>query len=619
MKKFPPIFLALILISGISISQAREKEIIKRADLLLDMMEYKSAITNYLRVYSLNPQRQNIRKKMGYAYFQLGHINDALGYLKEELALFPDNGDGYSLFVHVLFESDKIRENYSFLESLDLQTQVDKENLNPGLGDFILGMYFKEKENYDKATQYFRKALERGYEPMKCYVQLLDMCLVRIERSTERPVSGLPREGLGMVILNEAKKTYGGTPSEIYFLLGLRHFENARIKEAIESFEISARLRPDIDLKDSLFNLACICYNRKDFEKASEYFRKIIETDPGDAEVKFYLNCCREELDTSLDRRKLIHEECPKRIDLSREFMDRPDMKYRYQFTNKPAFILQNINNIAIDLVQNNNFHEALERFHNGLKISPESPVLNLNAAIVYSWLDDLDASEKHALLALRKKGFGRVRKSRTRQTATTAKAPLSEWMFRVALEEGNYFSDAYNHLGTIYFKKGEFNKAKSAFRKTIEIDPYDARGHFNLGCAYRALGNGNKAEEEWKLALKHERESKGKRKSGYFSEDQLEIALIVQETRISFKAHKYLGELYLDKNLTDRALKEFEKAVNLEPDDPDPYYGIGKIYHKKTIQNEKYLRKAVFYFEKYLYLGGKKEKEVRELLNSLK
>jgi len=69
-------------------------------------------------------------------------------------------------------------------------------------------------------------------------------------------------------------------------------------------------------------------------------------------------------------------------------------------------------------------------------------------------------------------------------------------------------------------------------------------------------IGNRDRAEEEWKLALRHEKESKGKENGGHFLEDQLEISLIVLETRISSKAHKYWGELYLEKSLHDKALK---------------------------------------------------------------
>jgi len=58
---------------------------------------------------------------------------------------------------------------------------------------------------------------------------------------------------------------------------------------------------------------------------------------------------------------------------------------------------------------------------------------------------------------------------------------------------------------------------------------------------------------------------------------------------------------------------------LKLEPGDPEPYYEIGKIYQARSEKNEKFVRKAVECYEKYLYLGGEKEKEVRELLRSLR
>lgn len=220
------------ILSGIlifySFFYSEKDSIIKKADLALDMMEYKSAIVNYMKTLSKNPRLPDIRKRIGYAYFQLEKSDDAYRFLKEELTLFPDNGDAYDLLVHVLFESDRIQENYDYLESLDLQIQVDKESLNAGLGDFILGMYFKEIKNYSKATKFFRKALERGHDPIKCYVQLIDIYLIRLEKDTERRSRGLPRDGLGMVILKEAIKACNGTPSEIHFLLGLRYSEQAK-------------------------------------------------------------------------------------------------------------------------------------------------------------------------------------------------------------------------------------------------------------------------------------------------------------------------------------------------------------------------------------------------------
>ncbi|MFQ6069478.1 MAG: tetratricopeptide repeat protein [Candidatus Aminicenantales bacterium] len=131
-----------------SISLPKKEDIIKKADLLLDMMEYEAAVVNYMKILPLNPQQRDIRKKIGYAYFQLNKNDEALKFCRQELKLFPDNGDAYNLLIYILFKTDRINENLDFLERLRLQIRRDKKDLNPGLGDFILGMYFKKKKNY---------------------------------------------------------------------------------------------------------------------------------------------------------------------------------------------------------------------------------------------------------------------------------------------------------------------------------------------------------------------------------------------------------------------------------------------------------------------------------------
>ncbi len=50
-----------------------------------------------------------------------------------------------------------------------------------------------------------------------------------------------------------------------------------------------------------------------------------------------------------------------------------------------------------------------------------------------------------------------------------------------------------------------------------------------------------------------------------------------------------------------------------------DTYYELGKIYHQKSEINKKNGEEAIFYYEKYLYLGGKEEAKVKESLKALK
>jgi len=607
-------------------SHLAQEDIADRADLMLDMMEYESAIINYMKVLSKDPQQRDVRKKIGYAYYQLEKVDDALNYIKEELTLFPDNSDAYDVLTYILYKSNKLNEANNFLESLDFSGRLTEENPHiGGLACFILGMYFKENKRFDMAETYFIKAIEKGYDPVKCYVQLIDIDLVQGKLDPAITLVGPSPHR----ILSEAYEACGPQP-EFYFIQGLRYFEKAKsnvlfFRSFIRFFELASELKPDF--KDALYNLACISYNFNDVSKASEYFRKILEIEPENDEVKFYLDCCQKKLDTSLDK-KLISEQCPKWISLSREFIDKPDRKYQYKYHNDIEFVFENINHLGLEYIRVGKFQEGLKRFRNGLKINPHSPGIHLNMGLVYSWLDDFEEAEKHALLALREKNFiGRVPASRRREIQRKMKAsiqkataiPLSEWTFDVALKEGNYFLDAYNTLGTLYFDRQEFDKSILAFKKVIEIYQGDAMGHYNLGCACWAIDDKENAEKEWKDAIKYEEEMKRMEKTGEVSEDQLDVSLIVLYRPVAFRAHKSLGRLYFERNLKDKALKEFEKALKLEPEDPEPYYEIGKIYEEKSEHDEKYLRKAISSYERYLYLGGEKEAEVKKILKSLK
>lgn len=165
------ILIAVLLINTYSISNSQKKDIIKEADLFLDMMEYKAAIFNYMQALSYDSLQRDVRKKIGYAYFQLGKIDEALKYIKKELSIFPDNGDAYGLLIYALFKLNMLDEAQDLIGNHEVQFKPEEGNPNCGLGDFILGIYFKDKKEYRKARNFFKRAGEREYQLLKCYVQ----------------------------------------------------------------------------------------------------------------------------------------------------------------------------------------------------------------------------------------------------------------------------------------------------------------------------------------------------------------------------------------------------------------------------------------------------------------
>jgi len=395
MKKIIFVLAVILIISNYSFSRPELEDIIKEADLLLDMMEYRSAIDKYLKALPENPEQRDIRKRIGYAHFQEKENDDALKYLKEELELFPDNEDAHDLLIYILFKLDKLSEADIFLEKYDFSTRLTEEIPHiGGLGCFILGVHFKEAEKYGKAERYFRKAQEKGFDPVKCHIQLIDIDLSRGELESARRS------------IVKAINLFGPSP-EFYYMSGLRNFEKSKSESyflfrAIESFEKSLELNPNF--KDSLISLAAISYNHTDFKKASEYLERILIIEPENDEVKFFLDCSLKKLNRSGDKESL--SECPQEIDLSKEFIDNPDREYKHLFSNDINFVLENINYLGLEFIRQGKLLEAARRFRNGFKIYPESPEMNFNMGMVYFWRNELEKAEKHALIALRQKDF---------------------------------------------------------------------------------------------------------------------------------------------------------------------------------------------------------------------
>ncbi|MGB8951416.1 MAG: tetratricopeptide repeat protein [Candidatus Aminicenantales bacterium] len=621
LRRFPKgiiILLNLLLFSSHLSSSQEISFIIKNADLNLDMMEYETAIGLYQTALSKNPKQRDIQKRIGYAFFQLNNYDDALQSINKELENYPDNDDAYNLLIYILLCLDQLVEADDFLVRHGFSVSLTENNPHiGGLGCFILGMHFKKIKEFDKANRYFKKALQHKYDPVKCYIQLTDL----------KGLQDGPEYAYRAV--REAGKKCGEQP-EFFCMTGilfdaLSHKDIGFRPLVSMGFKKSIELKPDF--WEAVFNLACVYYNSQDFKQAAEYFRKLLEIEPDDSTIRFYLDCCL----AHLGKKVQTSLQCPAKIQLTKYFVDQPDMEYICPLKRDVDFVINKIGDLALGLIKIGNIDAAIKRYHNALKIYPEHPVINHNLGLLYVHKKNYGEAEKHALLALRKKGFfdtipdiymnrplSDQKKEGLLKKVIVSKhvspdIPISRWTLDVALKEGNYYLEAYDLLGNIYFSKGEYEKSVLAFHKVIELREKDTQGHYNLGCAYKALHNWEKAEEEWRKALEYEQKLEESQEPEKISGDVTKVSVVVKERSILFRTHKALGRLYLEQNARDKALEEFTAAIQLEPGDPESYFEAGKIYQLKGD-----IDKAVFCYEKYLYLGGKEEKKAKELLRSL-
>lgn len=129
----------------------------------------------------------------------------------------------------------------------------------------------------------------------------------------------------------------------------------------------------------------------------------------------------------------------------------------------------------------------------------------------------------------------------------------------------------AYNHLGAIYARQKDYEKAVSIYRLGLQVDPNHPILQFNLAKAYEATGNDAEAVSSYESALRA--------KPGWKD------------------AVKAYAKLLLKLNRTAEAASLVQNAVSLYSDQSDLYYLLGRIFlqqdnYSKAEENLKKARK---------------------------
>lgn len=584
MKKKIRFSLILSLLLALVLPGQPKENLIKNAQQNMDMMNYSQAIRDFEQVLRDDPGRKNIRPKAAFAYFKRSRYEEAVRVLEEEIHLFPDDWDAYILLSYVQFsrglhaeaaktsqDFEEVFENFLRKETAKKRSkfsgpkgrkkliqEISEENPNIGLPSFILGYDLKNQGQFEKASKIFQEALLRKYDPIDCTIQLIDL-----ELAKEDWQAALQR-------IDDAIKMQGDQ-AEFYMLRGYALYNLKRRVEAVLSFETAVERKPY--LAEAKKNLAKIHYIQHNFKKSASLLHTIIKISSSYDFEAHYL------LEKALKEKVPLKEESPPR--LTKELADSVQLKYKYVFATNIKTVAKHVNGSTLSLIQSGRLQEARQILRNFLSLNDPYPKLNYNLAQVSNITGALGDALKYAWRATQLKPD---------------------------------YRDAYDLLGNIFFKVGDFNSSLGAYEKALQIDSKDSMAHFNMACVYSAISDLSKAEEHFRKAIQHENQVLGEREKRKISKDELDVSLVVLSRPLSFEAHKALGKIYLQQNQKDKALVEFENAIAFGPSDPESYYEAGII-----LLAQKNITKAVVYFEKHLYLGGKKGDEVQKLLKKIK
>lgn len=114
----------------------------------------------------------------------------------------------------------------------------------------------------------------------------------------------------------------------------------------------------------------------------------------------------------------------------------------------------------------------------------------------------------------------------------------------------------AYNNLATLYYDRGEYEKAMQIYKQVLTIRPGYPEAHNGLAMVYDVQGEYEEALKEYKKSLE-------------YKPDFIE-------------AHINLGNLYSANGKYGEAMREYARSIEIDPGYDGTYYNLGVMYFKK-------------------------------------
>jgi tetratricopeptide (TPR) repeat protein len=561
---------------------------VKRALGCMDLMLYEEAISLFDQALAKDPTQPGLRAKQAYAYYRLNRTEKAVEALNKALEVYPDDLKALILLSFVQYKTERpedaertARLFQDVLEKTRKKSSRDKLDTimrplfpNAGVPAYILALLAIDRQDAKAARSLLIRAQDYSYFPTDCWIQAVGaemdqknwpeaLRLCQSQGDITYPEEVKPSPGLpfkpGPPPSNK-KKIQLKMTAEIHLLMGMIYEEQGRPTEAMECLKTAAALKPfDADI---LKNLAIAHINRNEIDEAARLFQRVVKLNPQDFQSRLLLD--------QAEKKRRRPDDAAK-VALSKNFLNERDVRFRYVFETDPDEIANNVNVNAVQLIQGGLILDATRWLRMFIEIYENSPEIYYNLGQLYN---------------------------------TQGLNPEALKFGLRAVELKQDYRDAYDLVGNVCFKMGDFENSVRLYEQAVRLDTKDPLSYFNLGCAYSELGDLANAEKDWLEAVRLENAPAAAIDAAGAGTDDLKIAVKVKVDPISTPACQSLAYLYSNQGKKESALAFFKKALEFNPKTPVPYFEIGKLYLERNEPGQ-----AQGYFKRYLSLGGDEAK----------
>ncbi|GIW21192.1 MAG: hypothetical protein KatS3mg068_0199 [Candidatus Sericytochromatia bacterium] len=227
---------------------------------------------------------------------------------------------------------------------------------------------------------------------------------------------------------------------------------------------------------ESLFSLGITSLDKKDYEKAKDYFKQALGINPESAEAHFYLGFTYENIGQN----------------------DLALVEYKKTIQIKYDYVLAHFN-LADLYIKLNEPLQAIQEYKKVIKFEPDNYSAFISLALAYEKINNLQEAKKNYEEAIK------IDKERADAYINLANIYVLEKNTQSAIELYNealkYDKDnkiiPFN-LGILYHQIKDYNAAKAYYKLALKKDPNNSYIYNNLGLVYFSLTQIENAIKEW-------------------------------------------------------------------------------------------------------------------------
>lgn len=480
--------LILIGILGSSCLSAAQEKL--KVDLIETVTQAKQAVDE-------NPTSTSAHLNLGFAYLELGSMQQAEAEFKSVVSLDPRAPSGYYWLGGVYF----LQSRYE--EAIDVFQRALEQLPGWSAAYHGLGMSHFERHNLDAAEIAFNRALNLMQKPQSSQYEVLAPSFgtggygwnIKPSPANALYFLGLIESQRGS--LDKAKEYWrqaiktGPSLAEVYFELGVAYNKDKRWEKSVRVLREAIRLRPEMPAAH--------------YQLARAYL-KLGKTTEGTRELEEF-----QRLKTAYARLGARHTMIRAAPDaaitlfgLARNYMQEEKYaeagrEFQKALWHDPR-LAKAYSGLGRAYVGLGRLDDAFEALGKALELEPNLAEAYITKGLILLTRADKSGSRSdyESAVSACRRGIELNPKLQVPIVirVTIGKAYLQEGeltrasrQFEEILKTDANFSDAYFYLGAIHLARHEYEKAESAYLRVIELDPSSANAYERLAHLYGTRG----------------------------------------------------------------------------------------------------------------------------------